>query len=345
MDVSLARDAAGNAFPLPEQATFWRVRRHTGGRPSAVVGPTGEQLFIPIAADVDSLLSAGCAPGGYRLEAVDLQHRPVGAPIAFVEIVETQTAPVEHADLLRTAVEALTRTTEAMQRTQLERERASAARERELMNAQVEAQRALIESQRSQMQLVVSLFERVTGAGDPVSLIKQHTSIQRAIDRQRNADEEAYQPSPQNDVPWWVSVVSQIAPAVGMWAAGKSPQEIAATLAQQAGAGLSIPVAQAAATVPGAPAPAAAVTAEPTPAPPTVPAEPTPNEKMQQALNTMSEAERTAIKKAIERLSDDVFERMMRYVAGLSVAETVAWVRSNFVEATTPSPTNGQVLG
>ncbi len=66
---------------------------------------------------------------------------------------------------------------------------------------------------------------------------------------------------------------------------------------------------------------------------------------MQQALDTMSEAERTAIKKAVERLSDDVFERMMRYVAGLSVAETAAWVRSNFVEATTPSPTNGQVLG
>ena len=89
-----------------------------------------------ITADFDARVGAGCAPGSYRLEAVDVQRRAVGAPIAFVEVAEPAAQPLAKSDLLRAAIEALTRTTEAMPRTQLERARATAARERELMNAQ-----------------------------------------------------------------------------------------------------------------------------------------------------------------------------------------------------------------
>src|SRR5262249_18834452 len=165
----LARDANGNPFPLPPEAAFWRVRRHTGGRPTVVLGPGGEALFISIGADETAIEEASCGPGSYRLEAVDLHRKAVGAPIAVVEIAEPLPQSISHDDVFRSAVEALTRTTEAMQRAQVERERAQAARERELMHAQMETQRALIEAQKSQVQMMVQLFDRLTGDRAPVA--------------------------------------------------------------------------------------------------------------------------------------------------------------------------------
>jgi hypothetical protein len=329
--VPLARDAVGSPFPLPDNAVFWRVRRQTGGRPSAVVGPNGEPLFIPIAADLDSLVAAGCAPGSYRLEAVDVQRRSVGTPIAFVEIIEPQTERIGHSDLLRTSIEALTRTTEAMQRTQLERERASAARERELMNAQIEAQRALIESQKSQMHLVVSLFERVTGAGDPVAMLKQQINLQRTLEeqsKQRNAPNAPPEPPVEQAPPWWAAIMAQAAPAVSMWVAGKSRQEIAGALFQQMSVGT--PIQAAAAQAHDAVVEAAV--------PPV--SGPSAKEKIQAVLERLTEDERATVKQKLETLTDDEFDRMMRYVAGVSVEEAVGLVRSYLVQANA-SPSNG----
>jgi hypothetical protein len=85
----------------------------------------------------------------------------VAAWVAFAEIEDLAPQSLAQGDSLRVAVEALTRTAEAVQRAQVERERAQAARERELMQVQIEAHRALIEGQKAQMQLVVSLFERL----------------------------------------------------------------------------------------------------------------------------------------------------------------------------------------
>ena len=180
--VPLAHDADGNAFPLPDEAAFWRVRRHTGGRPSIVLGPDGEPLFISINADVSTLEQAGCGSGAFRLEAVDVHRKVVGAPIAFVDIADVAPQPLGNGDVVRAAMEALTRTTEAMQRAQVERERAQAARDRELMQAQIEAQRAMIENQKVQMNMVVQLFERVTGHGDPVAMLQQQLKFQRELE-------------------------------------------------------------------------------------------------------------------------------------------------------------------
>lgn len=330
MDVSLARDASGNPFPLPDNAAFWRVRRHTGGRPSVVVGPNGEPLFVAIAADMDALLDAGCAPGSYRLEAVDVQRRPVGAPIAFVEISESQPQPIANGDLLRASIEALTRTTEAMQRTQLERERATAARERELMNAQVEAQRALIESQKSQMQLVVALFERVAPAGDPVAVIKQHTSLQRLLDKQRNV--EASEPVASADTaagqtpPWWLQAAQQIGPLVGLWASGKmSPQELIGAIAGQVpmAAPPTTPIAQPA---DGTPMPGA---------PPSV--EPSPKQRVEMVFERLSPEDRAVVKQRLDAMSDEAYDRTIRYVISMPADDAASWIKSVFVNASPSS--------
>jgi hypothetical protein len=334
MDVSLARDAAGNAFPLPDQAAFWRVRRHTGGRPSAVVGPNGEQLFIAINTDVDALTDAGCAPGSYRLEAVDVQRRPVGAPIAFVEIVESQPQPIAHCDLLRTSIEALTRTTEAMQRTQLERERAAAARERELMNAQIEAQRALIESQKSQMQLVTSLFERVPPPGDPVAILKQQMSLQRVIDKQRNGGvlpDQPVQLAQETTTPWWFQLLAQFGPYVAMLASGKPPHEVLAMMAAQMGMPGATPETAASQATPAAAAPSTAAAPSPSPSA---------KEKLQNILERLTPEEREALTRQLGTMSADAVERAMRYVGQVSVEDAVSWIRSHFI--TPPSPTNGR---
>jgi hypothetical protein len=334
MDVSLARDASGNPFPLPDNAAFWRVRRHTGGRPSVVVGPNGEPLFIAITADIDALIDAGCVPGSYRLEAVDVQRRPVGAPIAFVEIAEPQPQPIANTDLLRASIEALTRTTEAMQRTQLERERAAAARERELMNAQIEAQRALIESQKSQMQLVVSLFERVAPVGDPVAVIKQQMSLQRLLEKQRNGDAPEAPAAPTaspETPPWWLQAATQLGPLVGLWASGKlSPQELLAALAGQGG------------VMPMAPTPMGPIPqprdAPATPGTPPV-VEPSPKEKIQMVLDRLTPEERLIVKQRLDAMPDDAYERTIRYIVSLPTDDAASWIKSLFINA--PSSSNG----
>src|SRR5262249_23770026 len=98
------------------------------------------------------------------------------------------------------------------QRAQVERERAQAAREHELMQAQIEAQRALIENQKVQMQMVVQLFERVTGSGDPVAMLQQQLQFQRQLEaetKRRNAGSTREDAGPN-----WVKTLEQYTPAI-----------------------------------------------------------------------------------------------------------------------------------
>lgn len=186
----LARDQHGNGFEVPTEAAYWRVRRHTGGRPSTVLGPDGEPLFIPIGADRLDLNAHGCT-GSLRLEAVDGDYHPVDAPVAYVEIAESDTRLPDrnasvggHADLVRVGFESMTRTMEAMQRAQVERERALAEKERSLSDAQVAMNR-------NHTELMISLIQSATGGKpqDPVAVLEQHVKLQKVIDRQgqRNA--------------------------------------------------------------------------------------------------------------------------------------------------------------
>ncbi|HZS41087.1 MAG TPA: hypothetical protein VFF06_29865 [Polyangia bacterium] len=221
MSAPLARDQHGSAFELPQDAAFWRVRRHTGGRPSTVLGPDGEPLFVPIMADRHDLHSQGCAAGSLRLEAVDEEYHPVNAPVAFVELIEPRNAPSSnsgHGDLVRSSNESLTRTMEAMQRAQVERERALAQKERAFADAQVA-------SQRMHMELMVALVERLGGGKpqDQVDVLKKHLAFQKALDQSapRNAlppAAESAEEASNDNQPGWFATIKPLVPVAAMTA-------------------------------------------------------------------------------------------------------------------------------
>lgn len=187
MEAPLARDQDGNPFELPEEASWWRVRLQTTGRPRAVLGPDRKQLYVPILAGAAELEEAGCEGGSYRLEAVDADHQPIeGVPVAVVELAGVvDQAPSSHElvptflDPPRSATEALVRSVEAMQRTQLERERHQAERERWQMQAMVEGQRSLA-------LICTSLIERLKPAqatpSDPLTQLRQQLEAKKILD-------------------------------------------------------------------------------------------------------------------------------------------------------------------
>jgi hypothetical protein len=221
MMAPLAYDVHGNAIELPPEAAYWRVRRHTGGRPSEICGPDGEPLFIPIGEDRPSLRAAGCT-GSLRLDAVDEQRRAVDAPAAFVELggdeMPARNAAMligdAHTDLLRVAIETNTRTMEAMQRAQIERERVLGIKEKALTDGQVAMMKM-------QTDLMIALVERTNAANpqDPLTVVKQQFEIQKTIEKntQRNAGSlpppvVADESSPQ--LPGWVRAFLPFAPMV-----------------------------------------------------------------------------------------------------------------------------------
>jgi hypothetical protein len=72
----LARDADGNPLELPQNASAWRVRRHTGGRPRIVLGADKQPMLVPLAytvVDLEDIL----APGVYRPDLVDGKGEPI----------------------------------------------------------------------------------------------------------------------------------------------------------------------------------------------------------------------------------------------------------------------------
>ncbi len=214
----LARDQQDNPFDLPPEAAYWRVRRHTGGRPSTVLDGDGEPLFIPVNAGRADLREQGCA-GSLRLEAVDSDHKSVHAPVAFVELgvahESTGRSGDAPADLVRTSFEAMTRTMEAMQRAQVERERALAQKERALTDAQVAAQRMNVD-------LMIALLDRAGGKPqDPIQVLKQQLAFQKALDAgsHRNSTElpapivEVDEKEPAND---WLTRLKPLTPVVSV---------------------------------------------------------------------------------------------------------------------------------
>lgn len=124
---ALANDENGNPIEVPATATGWLVRRHAGGkgRPGAVYDADGRPLVVELGATARELRAHGCAPGPYRLEAVDPNRRPMGV-VAFTEIVGDDGAAGEGAAKTAgsegAAVAALARAVEAMQRVQAQRE-------------------------------------------------------------------------------------------------------------------------------------------------------------------------------------------------------------------------------
>jgi hypothetical protein len=63
----LAIDETGNPIPVPSDASYWRVRRHTGGRPHHVCGVDRKPLMLPLDYTADELLRL-VGRGTYRLD-------------------------------------------------------------------------------------------------------------------------------------------------------------------------------------------------------------------------------------------------------------------------------------
>lgn len=66
----LAVDEDGNPLAIPPEATYWRVRRDTGGRPRHVNGPDLKPLTLPLEFPPEELLNL-LGRGSYRLDLYD----------------------------------------------------------------------------------------------------------------------------------------------------------------------------------------------------------------------------------------------------------------------------------
>lgn len=76
----LAREPDGTPIPLPDGASAWRVRRHTGGRPRLLLDAQKQPMKLPLSyheGDLEEILS----PGTYRLVLVDQRGEPLGPTV------------------------------------------------------------------------------------------------------------------------------------------------------------------------------------------------------------------------------------------------------------------------
>jgi hypothetical protein len=110
-NLPLGRDMAGNPVDVPAEAVAWRVRRAANGRgrPRNVYNCDGQQLEVALDATVEDLREAGCAPGRYRLEAIDASGRVIPGVVGMTEVKleeeEDDDAPTEPKDARVTMVE------------------------------------------------------------------------------------------------------------------------------------------------------------------------------------------------------------------------------------------------
>jgi hypothetical protein len=74
--VPLARDPNGRPLRVPPEAAFWRVRRHTRGRPRNVIGADRKPVELPLDVTEDDL-EAMFGSGTYRLDLYDAQGEPL----------------------------------------------------------------------------------------------------------------------------------------------------------------------------------------------------------------------------------------------------------------------------
>lgn len=121
--VPLARDEQGRALPIPKDAAFWRVRRHTRGRPRNVTGADRQPLRLPLdftEADLEAMFGSGtyrldlCDAAGECLDVtatISLGESEPQADSPDVELVSPPALPVSASDV-RLVLEANVRATQ-----------------------------------------------------------------------------------------------------------------------------------------------------------------------------------------------------------------------------------------
>jgi hypothetical protein len=96
--IPLAFNFDGEAFELPPTAVGWRVKRLRQGKgaPELVYGADGVPLVVPLETDIEELRRIVVAPGKYRLDPVDDQHRVIkSADVAYVCVRASDSEPVK----------------------------------------------------------------------------------------------------------------------------------------------------------------------------------------------------------------------------------------------------------
>lgn len=121
--VPLARDEQGRPLPIPADGAFWRVRRHTRGRPRNVTGADRQPLRLPLdftEADLEAMFGSGtyrldlCDAAGELLDVtatISLGESEAQAEPANVELAQHPPLPVSASDV-RLVLEANVRATQ-----------------------------------------------------------------------------------------------------------------------------------------------------------------------------------------------------------------------------------------
>lgn len=179
----LAHDAQCQPIEVPAEATSWRVRRSTKGRPAYVYSRSGAPLVVPIDATAEDLQAEGVGAGTYRLDALDLTGRPIGL-LAYTEIAATEAEDASGATLVSAPPQDVVRIVESATRALEGTHRASMDAMARVMESM---QKAQAERANADSQVTLALARRVGGpvaSNDPLEIIRQVGKVQKVIAEQ-----------------------------------------------------------------------------------------------------------------------------------------------------------------
>lgn len=325
--VPLAVDIHGAPIRVPDTATHWRVRRQTGGRPGPVFGPDGLALKLPLDATVHDLRGYGCAPGTYRLDAIDERERVVGATAhAHVEadVVEPSPPPL-HSGPRDPAIDGLVRVMEAMQRSQAEQNKAVMQLAMAVVDRGADKQVDVLGAVRQALRIEDEITEAVNRRQDQI-----HAATPEPV---------VVAPPPPVDVPvtdrilTFVNKAAELAKVFGI-----DPAVVGAKFSDMVSASTAASSPTPGADTHGAPAgPPEQDTPPPEAQPESAGAEPLPapldtsapavREKMRAIWKELSKAEREGAAELVKQMSPSLLKQVEVGLLAMPVGDAVAYLR------------------
>jgi hypothetical protein len=278
-----------------------------------------------------------------RAPAAYVELGPIGGAIA--EPPRKTETPSEGPDLVRSAIDALTRSVEATQRTQIEHERGMAHREKSITEAQ-------IEMQRRDKEIISLLLDRATGGKpkDSLTALQEHTKFQKAVEaitgsQQRNAaivvtddDGDAAVKSTKNEegLGKWVTMLAPLVPHVTDYIASSIEDPQKADSFRRNGAALSQlaeafgrGVSDGNLTIPSMPV-ALPTRVEPSRSTPRA---------LREVLAILDDADADSLADHLDELDDAAFNAVAQHAQSIaSVEARVAWTRGLLEPAVAPAP-------
>ncbi|HEY1817408.1 MAG TPA: hypothetical protein VGL61_09585 [Kofleriaceae bacterium] len=292
----LAFNVSGEAFEVPATAAGWKVKRMKAkGAPEVVYGRDGLPLVLPLDAGIDELRAEVDQPGRYRLDLVDENNRPLeGVPAGYVHVHVVAAAAPAPAE--RNAP-AITPTSDATV---------------EAMRLNTELARTVIERFPQMMEAAAGLLRAADGAGLPA---REPRAIAADTIEDEDEDEPAQTSSPTFEL--INQLVAQIVPVIVTSLATKGMPKLGAVLDWRK----AIPEAT--------PATPAQPTAQSTPAATEhPPLDPATLAKVMAVQAQLTPAEASRARQLGAQLAPAELHAFFEHLAGLSVQEAVAKIRS-----------------